>query len=72
MPYRGGSKHFHKGGGDIFLKKKIGFQNDLLKEKSKDTEVSFKVKITKHGKKKNDKDKIGNIMLKHVRVKRHR
>jgi hypothetical protein len=41
---------------DIFLKKKIGFQNDLLKEKSKDTEVSFKVKITKHGKKKNNKD----------------
>ena len=31
------------------------------KEKSKDTEVQFKVKIRKHGKMKNDKDEIGNI-----------
>jgi hypothetical protein len=64
VPYRGGSKHFHKGGGgEFFLKKKIGFQNDLLKEKSKDTELSFKVKITKHGKKKNDKDEIGKLEI---------
>jgi hypothetical protein len=28
--------------------------------------IFFKVKITKHGKKKNDMDEIGNIMLKHV------
>jgi hypothetical protein len=34
-----------------------------LKEKSKDTEVSFKVKITKHGKKKNDKDEIGKLEI---------
>ena len=34
------------------------------KEKSKDTEVQFKVKIRKHGKMKNDKDEIGNIVFK--------
>jgi hypothetical protein len=28
--------------------------------------LEFKVKITKHDKKKNDKDVIGNILLKHV------
>jgi hypothetical protein len=33
---------------------------------SKDTETLFKAKITKHGKKKNDKDNIGNILLKYV------
>jgi hypothetical protein len=32
----------------------------------KDTEASFKTKITNHGKKKNDKDEIGNILLKHA------
>jgi hypothetical protein len=29
-------------------------------------EALFKTKITKHGKKKNDKYVIGNILLKHV------
>ena len=33
---------------------------------SKDTETLFKAKITKHGKKKNNNDEIGNILLKHV------
>ena len=47
-----------------FHKKNIGFQNNLFLEKSKDTEVQFKVKIRKHGKKKNDKDEIGNIVFK--------
>jgi hypothetical protein len=32
----------------------------------KDTEASCKTKITNHGKKKNDKDEIGNILLKHA------
>jgi hypothetical protein len=32
----------------------------------KDTEASFKTKITNHGKKKNDKDEIGDILLKHA------
>jgi len=50
----------------LFLKKKIGLQNNLFKEKSYDTEAQFKVKITKHGKKQNDKDEIGNFVLKQV------
>jgi hypothetical protein len=37
----------------------------LFEEKSKDTEVWFKAKITKHGKK-NVRDEMGNVLLKHV------
>ena len=38
----------------------------MFYEKSKDIEALFKAKSTKQGKKKNDKDKIGNILLKNV------
>ena len=38
----------------------------MFYEKSKDTEALFKAKSTKQGKKKNDKDKIVNILLKNV------
>ena len=48
------------------IRKQIGFQDNLFKENSKDTEVLCKEKIRKHGKKKNDKDEIGNILLKHA------
>ena len=36
------------------------------KNQTKDTEAWFKAIITKYGKKKNDKDEIINILLKHV------
>ena len=42
------------------------FKAIFFKEKSIDTEASFKMKITKHGKKKNEKDEIVNILLKHL------
>jgi hypothetical protein len=41
-----------------FLEKKIGFQNNLFFKK-----IKRKAKITKHDKKKSDKDEIGNILL---------
>jgi hypothetical protein len=46
-------------------KEKNGFQSNLFEENSKDTEVWFKAKITKHGKK-NVRDEMGNALLKHV------
>ena len=50
---RGRSGHFQGGG---VLEKKSDFKTIFLTEKSKDTEVWFKAKITKHGKKINDKE----------------
>ena len=55
---RGEPRHFHKG---RVLENKSRFQDNLLKEKSKDTEVLCQEKIRKHGKKKNDKDEIGKF-----------
>ena len=63
--FRGGSRHFRKGRGVFFVIEKNGFQSNLFEEKSKDTEVWFKAKITKHGKK-NVRDEMGNVLLKHV------
>ena len=52
---RGGTRHFHKGDPFFFLEKKIKRYRGI-----------FKAKITKDGKKKNDKDKIGNLLFKHI------
>ena len=56
-----------KGVGAIFFRIKSRFQNNFFFFFRKiNTEAYFKAKITKHGKKKNDKDKIGSILLKYV------
>ena len=59
---RGESRNFY----NVQSRKKIEFQNNWLQEQAKNTDAKFKAKITKHDKKKNDKDEIGNILLKHV------
>jgi hypothetical protein len=66
-------ENYSSGGGPIgvpFVKKKSDFKtfffNFFFKEKEKDTQSSFKAKSTKHGKKKNSKGEIGNILLKHI------
>ena len=70
--HRGESRHFHKGkaGVGFFLGGGGGggysdFKTIVLR-KSKDTEAYFKTKISKQGKKKNDKDEIENILSKHL------
>ena len=51
-------------GGACFTQKKNRISKQFVFKK--DTEASFKTKITNHGKKKNDKDEIGDILLKHA------
>jgi hypothetical protein len=46
--------------------KKNQISKQFVFRKIKRNRGEFKAKITKHGKKKNDKDEIGNIPLKHV------
>ena len=60
MYLRGGSRHFHKGGGGRLFQKPFFFQI------TKDTETSFKAKIARHSKKINDEDETGNILLKYI------
>ena len=45
----------------LLLEKKSDFKTICFKKR-------FKVKITKHGKKKNDEDEIVNILLKHFSI----
>ena len=59
IDFRGGSRHFHRGGA-------VFFKTFCIKKNQKTLRHNSKAKIAKHGKKKNDKDEIGNIMLKHV------
>ena len=52
---------------DISIRNKLDFKSICLKEKSKDAEAQFIAELTKHGKtKENNKDEIGNILLKYV------
>jgi hypothetical protein len=54
------------GVGLIFFRIKSRFHNNYFFFRKINTKAYFKAKITKHGKQKNDKDKIGNIILKYV------
>ena len=38
-------------------------QKPFFSQISKDTDAQFNAKITRHGKKKNDKDETGNVLL---------
>jgi hypothetical protein len=50
---------------DIFIRRSVILLLFFSLKKSDFKTICFK-KITKHGKKKSDKDEIGNIVLKHV------
>jgi hypothetical protein len=55
MHLRGGSRPFQNGARFI--------SENIFLEISKDTDTYFKAKITRHGKKKNDKDETANVLL---------
>ena len=64
--FRGGSRYFHI---LEILESKNWNSKQFGLRKLKDTETKLKAKIKKHGEKKNDKDEIGNNLLKHVFIK---
>ena len=71
MSHRNIHENQGKRGGDVFCfflrkKNRITRQFVLRKIKRYPVVTLFKAKISKHGKKKNFKDEIENILLKHV------
>ena len=52
-----------RGGSDLSIMEAVLVQTPFFSQISKDTDAQVKAKITRHGKKKNDKDETGNVLL---------
>jgi hypothetical protein len=63
--FRGRSRHFRKGRGGFFLKKKTDFKTICLKKNQRIQRCDSKRKL-QNMVKKNVKDEMGNVLLKHV------
>ena len=52
-----------RGGSDLSIMEAVLVQTPFFSQISKDTDTYFKAKNTRDGKKKNDKDETGNVLL---------